>query len=107
MGLPGVINPPESGSPFSHYSVRVPPEIRPELRHTLWRQGIGASTLFAFPWYLSRAEFPQAYARSREVIDLPLNSDLDFEDGISSLTVLLTSCLRVLDFGSPPLTHAE
>lgn len=107
-GLPGVINPPESGFPFSHYSVRVPPEIRPELRRTLWRQGIDASSLFAFPWYLSRAEFPRAYARSREVINLPLSSDLDSED-------VDFVCDRFADFmseegarfGSPPLTHAE
>jgi len=69
-------------SPFamSHYTVRVPGELRDAVRGALWRSGIDTGTMFNLPQYLSPDNFPNAYRLSLEVINLPLDASLRAAD---------------------------
>lgn len=79
-GAVGLILPEVSKFPLSHYTVRVNPSIRSRLRKHLWKQGIDAGTLFAFPKYISKDNYPNASRIASEVVNLPLDPCLSCDD---------------------------
>lgn len=72
----GIILPPHSAHPLSHYTVRVHAAARNRIQSGLRRKGIAVGTLFEFPSYLRAEDFPNAAAIAAEVMNLPLSVDL-------------------------------
>lgn len=75
--VPGIVQPPPSAQPLSHYTIRVSAAARAEIQSRLRAEGIAAGTLFEFGRYLSPQEFPNASAVAAEVLNLPLSVDLE------------------------------
>lgn len=68
---------------LSHFSIRVPGEIRNTLRKRLWDNGVDAASLFPFPLGWCAAEqFPLAARAATEVLNLPLSNQLQRRDVI-------------------------
>lgn len=61
----------------SHFCLRVPAAVRSRLRQHLWDHGVDAATLFPVPRDLCPPHrFPHATTASREVLNLPLSTQL-------------------------------
>ena len=73
--------PQQIDSALSHYSIRIPGDLRESIRQQLWNSGIDVGSLFPFPHHLANAEdFPNAHQASREVMNLPLSNQLTKAD---------------------------
>jgi len=79
-GVAGLILPEVSDFPLSHYTIRVNTGIRCCLREYLWKQGIDIGMLFSFPKYVSKDDHPNASKIAAEVVNLPLDPCLSFDD---------------------------
>jgi dTDP-4-amino-4,6-dideoxygalactose transaminase len=66
------VQPPVTQQARSHYTVRVAPGARDRVREQLWRAGVDAGTLFGLPPALDAADFPEAHAAARALLNLPL-----------------------------------
>jgi dTDP-4-amino-4,6-dideoxygalactose transaminase len=79
-GAAGVISPSLAPYAMSHYTIRVPSELRDGIQAALWRLGVDAGTLFRSPSYISMNWYPNARRISGEVLNLPLDANLNNED---------------------------
>ncbi len=80
QNVAGIIQPPFSQDPLSHYTIRVSAVARSAIRSRLRHGGIAAGTLFEFPTYLSRRDYPHASLVASEVMNLPLSVNLSPAD---------------------------
>jgi len=79
-GVDGVSLPCSSRYAMSHYTIRVSAKVRDVIRTALWSLGVDAGTLFRFPSYLVGDRYPNAKRIGSEVLNLPLDARLTFED---------------------------
>jgi dTDP-4-amino-4,6-dideoxygalactose transaminase len=71
-GVEDLICPRTSPAALSHFTIRVDPAHRDRLRQLLFQAGLNTITMWDFPRFLDRAQFPNAFRRSREILNLPL-----------------------------------
>ena len=95
IGVRNIIVPPCSAVAMSHYTVRVPPEFRQQIRDSLFRMGIDTGRLFRNPGYLSEIEFPNATRLSSEVLNLPLDASLTNDD-VDHISENLRTCVSAV-----------
>lgn len=76
---PGIVRPPLSADTLSHYTIRVAPQFRADVRRALHDAGIGTLTLWVSAPYVDERLFPNATQRSREVLNLPLHPRMSVE----------------------------
>lgn len=76
----GIILPPVSAFPLSHYTIRVNSGIRLQLRKYLYSRGIDTGASFAIPQYICKDDYPNAAAIASEVLNLPLSPYLSLND---------------------------
>ncbi len=79
-GAAGVILPYLTRCAMSHYTIRVPSELRDGIQAVLWRLGVDAGTLFTCSSYLSAHKYPNARRISGEVLNLALDPSLTDDD---------------------------
>jgi dTDP-4-amino-4,6-dideoxygalactose transaminase len=66
--------------PQSHFPIRVPAKLRPQVQDYLWRRGIDTGRQFPFPESLSPALYLNAAQASAEVLTLPLGEHISPKD---------------------------
>ena len=65
---------------LSHFTIRVNPAIRQGVRERLWKKSIDVGTLFPFPSYLPANDFPNTKNVTSEILNLPLDPGLTFDE---------------------------
>jgi hypothetical protein len=79
-GIDSIICPQDSVYPMNYYTIRVRMDLRSLIYQYLCKDGIDAGMLFDFPQSISKEMFPCAYKVSHEVLNMPLNVDLNLSD---------------------------
>jgi len=79
-GVPGVKCAPDSLHALSYYTIRADQSCRDFLHRYLLDRGIDTGLLFSFPRTLDPKDFPNASTISREVLNLPLTTDITRSD---------------------------
>lgn len=79
-GVAGLILPSPSFYAMSHYTIRVPTNVRDAVQTALRHLGVDAGTLFPLPPYLSGNRYPNAAKIAGEVLNLPLDATLTYDD---------------------------
>ncbi len=72
-GVSGLTLPPASDFALSHFTVRVPGQIRNQLKEALYRRDVYTIALWTFSAHLDPQAFPNAARCCAEVINLPLS----------------------------------
>jgi dTDP-4-amino-4,6-dideoxygalactose transaminase len=79
-GVNSIICPQVSAYPMNYYTIRVKTDLRSLIYQCLCKDGIDAGMLFDFSRSISKEMFPCAYKVSCEVLNMPLNVDLNLSD---------------------------
>jgi len=75
-GAAGLVLPPESPWPLSHFTVRVAAGERARIRSALLSAGIDLGMVFGYPGHLAPRDYPNAARIASEILNLPINADL-------------------------------
>ncbi len=106
-GANGILRPRISSRALSHYTVRVNANTRNLLKRRLINTGVNAASMWAFPKYLDKEQYPKAFRTSSEVLNLPLApwlSDKHVDRICSALIHCIHTCTSAVELSASTIS---